>query len=159
MDYKKIRAKNFLIFAVLFCFLIFSSVNAQNVNVLASVTAECGDGVDNDGDGLIDYPVDPGCSSIHDDDETDSAPEEPEERPSIIVGAGGYSGATGQKPLPPPQILKIADFNGDSRINIIDFSILLFFMNRPISEASRYDLNNDGKIDIVDISILFYYWT
>jgi hypothetical protein len=28
--------------------------------------AACGDGVDNDGDGLVDYPADPGCTSIHD---------------------------------------------------------------------------------------------
>ena len=32
---------------------------------------QCNDGVDNDGDGLIDFPNDPGCSSPDDDDETD----------------------------------------------------------------------------------------
>lgn len=32
---------------------------------------ECSDGVDNDGDGLIDFPDDPGCDSATDDDETD----------------------------------------------------------------------------------------
>lgn len=31
----------------------------------------CRDGVDNDGDGKVDYPADPGCSSTDDDDETD----------------------------------------------------------------------------------------
>jgi len=30
---------------------------------------ECNDGIDNDGDGLIDYPNDPGCESLDDDDE------------------------------------------------------------------------------------------
>jgi len=35
------------------------------------VCFQCSDGVDNDGDGLIDYPDDPGCSSFKDDDETD----------------------------------------------------------------------------------------
>ncbi len=30
---------------------------------------ECNDGIDNDGDGLIDYPDDPGCSALSDDDE------------------------------------------------------------------------------------------
>jgi hypothetical protein len=39
--------------------------------------AACADGVDNDGDGLIDYPNDPGCSSSTDDDETDSPPPPP----------------------------------------------------------------------------------
>ena len=31
---------------------------------------QCDDGIDNDGDGLIDYPADPGCTSSSDDDET-----------------------------------------------------------------------------------------
>ncbi len=31
----------------------------------------CGDGLDNDGDGVIDFPADPGCSSLDDTDETD----------------------------------------------------------------------------------------
>jgi len=33
--------------------------------------AACADGADNDGDGLIDYPDDPGCQSVADTDETD----------------------------------------------------------------------------------------
>ena len=33
---------------------------------------ECNDGTDNDGDGKIDYPDDPGCDSTTDDDETDT---------------------------------------------------------------------------------------
>jgi len=32
----------------------------------------CSDDVDNDGDGLIDYPDDPGCTSANDDDETNT---------------------------------------------------------------------------------------
>jgi len=37
----------------------------------------CGDGIDNDGDGKIDYPNDPGCTSPDDDDETDDCPTGP----------------------------------------------------------------------------------
>jgi glutamine amidotransferase-like uncharacterized protein len=33
----------------------------------------CADDTDNDGDGLIDYPEDPGCTSTSDDDETDTS--------------------------------------------------------------------------------------
>ena len=36
--------------------------------------AACNDGVDDDGDGNVDYPNDPGCDSILDNDETDSCP-------------------------------------------------------------------------------------
>ena len=37
------------------------------------VRAICDDGLDNDEDGLIDHPFDPGCASASDDDETDPA--------------------------------------------------------------------------------------
>ncbi|HEY4244960.1 MAG TPA: hypothetical protein VGM88_34330 [Kofleriaceae bacterium] len=37
----------------------------------------CSDGVDNDGDGKIDYPNDPGCASPGDNDETDTCPAGP----------------------------------------------------------------------------------
>ncbi|BBL76354.1 glycoside hydrolase family 5 protein [Methylomagnum ishizawai] len=36
--------------------------------------AACADGLDNDGDGWVDYPADPGCSSSTDSDETDPPP-------------------------------------------------------------------------------------
>ncbi|MBT4174107.1 hypothetical protein HOE07_00340, partial [archaeon] len=38
----------------------------------------CGDGLDNDGDGLIDYPYDPGCLSWEDNDEFNQIEEEEE---------------------------------------------------------------------------------
>ncbi len=37
--------------------------------VVTPTTYQCNDGYDNDGDGLIDYPNDPGCSSATDNDE------------------------------------------------------------------------------------------
>ncbi len=40
------------------------------VNVQA-VPAQCNDGIDNDQDGKIDFPADPGCTSLTDNDETD----------------------------------------------------------------------------------------
>jgi uncharacterized repeat protein (TIGR02543 family) len=58
------------------------SVNILNLLVLTGnywqpdggvlPAAACADKVDNDGDGKIDYPNDPGCSSATDNDETDS---------------------------------------------------------------------------------------
>ena len=38
------------------------------------VPTQCADGIDNDGDGKIDYPLDPGCTTASDDDETDTCP-------------------------------------------------------------------------------------
>ena len=57
------------------------------------------------------------------------------------------------------RILKLCDFNNDGRCNIVDFSILLYYIDKPIAVASRYDLNSDEVIDIIDISILLFYWT
>ena len=37
----------------------------------AFVPIDCNDGVDNDDDGLADYPLDPGCASLNDMDEVD----------------------------------------------------------------------------------------
>ena len=34
---------------------------------------QCSDGIDNDGDGLIDFPDDPGCNSANADDESHAA--------------------------------------------------------------------------------------
>ena len=36
--------------------------------------AQCEDGVDNDGDGFVDFPNDPGCDSASDNDETTPPP-------------------------------------------------------------------------------------
>lgn len=45
---------------------------ADTVDVNVTVAFfECNDGIDNDADGLIDFPNDPGCTEASDDDETD----------------------------------------------------------------------------------------
>jgi len=38
-------------------------------------TPECTDGIDNDGDGLIDYPTDNGCTSVTDNSESPASPQ------------------------------------------------------------------------------------
>ncbi len=40
-----------------------------NVNQIQNQTYQCNDGIDNDGDGRVDYPNDPGCTSYNDDSE------------------------------------------------------------------------------------------
>jgi len=50
----------------------------------------CSDGIDNDGDGKVDYPADPGCDSASDTDETDPAP------PKAVPGK--YCGFSEQGP-------------------------------------------------------------
>ena len=49
----------------------YGRINADAATQGGTTTYACNDGVDNDGDGKIDYPNDPGCSSSTDNDETD----------------------------------------------------------------------------------------
>ncbi|MEK7086676.1 MAG: dockerin type I domain-containing protein [Patescibacteria group bacterium] len=79
----------------------------------------------------------------------------------IIVGPGGGGGGGGFLPPPKPtaEAIKLCDFNGDKKCDIVDLSIMLFYFNKPVTPvSSKYDLNSDGKLNIVDVSILFYYW-
>jgi len=43
--------------------------NCSDICQIEIATYQCSDGIDNDQDGLIDYPLDPGCDSAEDDDE------------------------------------------------------------------------------------------
>lgn len=52
-----------------------------------------------------------------------------------------------------------ADINCDSKVNLIDFSILLFFWNVTNPTNARADINRDTHVNITDFSILLYYWT
>lgn len=47
---------------------------ATGLSAACSRPAACADGLDNDSDGAIDFPADPGCSAAGDTDETDPAP-------------------------------------------------------------------------------------
>ena len=50
------------------------------------------------------------------------------------------------------------DLNSDSRVNILDFSIMAFWYKR-LGFPVKVDLNIDGKINLTDLSILAYCWT
>ncbi len=54
-----------------------------------------------------------------------------------------------------------SDMNGDNRVDLADFSIMLFWYKRTLTGKSPagVDLNKDGKVDLVDFSIFAYNWT
>lgn len=52
-----------------------------------------------------------------------------------------------------------ADFNFDGKVNIIDFSIMMYWWGPKKPGNPCVDLNSDGKVDIIDFSILLYWWT
>lgn len=61
-----------------------------------------------------------------------------------------------KKPLPKCPL--IGDFNNDCLVNLIDFSILIYWFDRP-NPPTQIDLSKDGKVDLVDFSIMAYSWT
>lgn len=57
-----------------------------------------------------------------------------------------------------PGFRKRCDLNNDSRVNILDFSIMAFWYKR-LGFPPRVDLNSDKSINLTDLSILAYCWT
>lgn len=62
-----------------------------------------------------------------------------------------HVGKLGGTPLCPN-----ADLNKDSRVNLTDFSILLYYWG---TDNACADQNQNGKVELVDFSIMMYYWT
>lgn len=53
-----------------------------------------------------------------------------------------------------------ADLNRDGRVNLVDFSILLFWWNSAGGDSDPpADINGDGRVNLVDFSILLFNWT
>lgn len=50
------------------------------------------------------------------------------------------------------------DLNNDSRVNLLDFSIMAYWYKR-LGFPVKVDLNIDGRINLTDLSILAYCWT
>lgn len=59
----------------------------------------------------------------------------------------------GQRDVATP---KNGDLNGDGKVNLVDFSILLFHFGTDHDIA---DLNSDGRVNLTDFSILLFNWT
>lgn len=53
-----------------------------------------------------------------------------------------------------------ADLNRDGKVNLIDFSILLFWWNSNGGDSNPpADINRDGNVSLTDFSILLFNWT
>lgn len=50
----------------------------------------------------------------------------------------------------------VGDLSGDNKVNLTDFSILLFHWE---SDHAIADLNGDGRVNLTDLSILLFNWT
>lgn len=63
---------------------------------------------------------------------------------SFSVGSGG------------PDEPGFPDFNGDTKVNLVDFSIFLISWN---TDDARSDFNADGTVNLADFSIMLFNWT
>lgn len=59
----------------------------------------------------------------------------------------------------PTALTKRSDLNNDGAVNVIDFSILLYYWHRTPPVSSKADIVKDGTVDIIDFSMLLYDWT
>lgn len=57
------------------------------------------------------------------------------------------------------KVCKGADLNFDGKVDIVDFSILLYFWNQTNPSNRCADINSDGRVDIIDFSIMMYWWS
>lgn len=62
-------------------------------------------------------------------------------------------------PSDPQRKCNGANFNNDSKIDILDFSILLHYWKLKNPSNHCVDINQDGIVDIYDFSIMMYQWT
>jgi hypothetical protein len=57
---------------------------------------------------------------------------------------------------PSPDFSLRADLNHDGKVNLVDFSILIFHWHTSDDNA---DINSDGDVGLADFSIMLFYWT
>ena len=77
--------------------------------------------------------------------------------PLISTGFSNYTfygvGQSAQRPMS-------AELNRDGRVNLTDFSILLFWWNTSGGDSNpSADINGDGRVNLTDFSILLFNWT
>lgn len=54
---------------------------------------------------------------------------------------------------------KRGDINCDGKVNLTDFSIMLFYWQQRNPKNARADINRDGIVNLTDFSILLFNWS
>lgn len=69
-DKKNLLTILFAILTFATVFYVFAAGNSEFQQTI--MLAQCSDSIDNDGDDFVDFPADPGCSSVYDNDESNT---------------------------------------------------------------------------------------
>ena len=95
--------------------------------------------------------------------ETDSLEQgEYKTKSKSFYGEGEQSGFSQEltfKIIKKAEACKGADLNIDEKVDLVDFSILLYFWEQKQPANRCADINSDGTVDIIDFSIMMYQWT
>lgn len=82
-----------------------------------------------------------------------------------LISGFSYSAnfKVGTKNIVAPVVKTVAplskgNLNNDSRVNLVDFSIMAYWYRR-VAPPKHIDINSDGKVNLQDFSIMAYYWT
>ncbi len=70
-----------------------------------------------------------------------------------------FSKVLASRPAAPAACKKNGDINNDGKVNIVDFSIMLFFWNQQNPKNPCADINGDKAVNIFDFSIMLFWWT
>ena len=132
-----------------------SSPNSQ-VTIAVASEGKLSEQVQADSSGLYSYSLDTSVLEEGDHLAKARASQQGEVTPfsqslGFVVGSKTVQ-VKGDKAITP------GDINEDGQVNLIDFSILAYWYNKPTPET-KADLNHDGRVNLVDFSILASYWT
>src|SRR3989344_390915 len=140
---------------------------ASQINVIINSEHGIADTAESDKFGFWDYVLDSG--SLEKGDHTtktqtvtqDSLISPFSESLAFRVGDSDtlFSKLPALRPAAPAACNKNGDINNDGRVNIIDFSIMLFFWNQRSPKNPCADINGDGIVNLFDFSIMLFWWT
>lgn len=174
----------FLCAAIICGYLIWQKIIIDDKTEAAGTTAvqlsiigQCADGVDNDKNGKIDYPADPGCSAATDYTEGEKPNSASTASASASTGLSisstiieaikkligvkdeAETNVKDENNLSEPvNLAEKSDINDDGKINLTDFSVMAYWFKKADPPAN-VDINNDGKVNLTDLSILAFYWS
>jgi len=128
---------NAIVITLIFVFYpatILADGTTLSVTILGDT--QCIDGIDNDSDGLVDYPNDSGCSSFSDDDETDPV------SPSPTVGTGGGGGGGGGGIITPTSVIFKGLAYPDSDVTL--FQDAKVVATTKAGDAAKFEISLSG---------------
>jgi len=78
--------------------------------------------------------------------------------PPVTPGGGSYTPPAITTPTPLSEAAQVVDTNGDDRVDVLDFNMLVVNWGSTVSD-NMADFDNNGTVDVFDFNLLMTYWT